>query len=148
VIVKRCVDTVIAGDLSLVASRLYRIAFTQPQSHVAVTLGLRLGCHGSVGFQVGLCPIIWSVPALLSSPLSVSLWFPASVSVSQWVLRSAWVFARIGAVFPHRVVGPPLTFSVHLSASKLRELKPPVQQPRCQLSFALSGPVLLQPPFL
>jgi len=38
VIVNRCIAKIIARDLSLVASRLYRMAVTRPQSRVAVTL--------------------------------------------------------------------------------------------------------------
>ena len=33
----RCIGKMIARDLSLVASRLYRMAVTRPQSRVAVT---------------------------------------------------------------------------------------------------------------
>jgi len=38
VIVNRCIGKIISRDLSLVASRLYRMAITRPQSRVAVTL--------------------------------------------------------------------------------------------------------------
>jgi hypothetical protein len=37
VIVNGCIGKIIARDLSLVASRLYRMAVTRPQSRVAVT---------------------------------------------------------------------------------------------------------------
>jgi hypothetical protein len=37
VIVNRCIGKIIAGDLSLVASQLYTMAVTRPQSRVAVT---------------------------------------------------------------------------------------------------------------
>jgi len=43
VIVNRCIGKIIARDLSLVASWLYRMAVTRPQSRVAVTLSLSLG---------------------------------------------------------------------------------------------------------
>lgn len=43
VIVSWHIDKIIARDLSLVASRLYRIAVTRPQTHVAVTLSPYLG---------------------------------------------------------------------------------------------------------
>jgi len=33
----RCIGKIIARDLSLVASRLYRMAVTRPQSRVAIT---------------------------------------------------------------------------------------------------------------
>jgi len=39
----RCIRKMITRDLSLVASRLYRMAITRPQSHVAVTLSPSLG---------------------------------------------------------------------------------------------------------
>jgi hypothetical protein len=39
VIVNRCIGKIIARDLSLVASRLYRMAVTRPQSRVAVAQG-------------------------------------------------------------------------------------------------------------
>jgi len=38
-----CVGKIIARDLSLVASRLCRMAGTRPGSHAAVTLSLSLG---------------------------------------------------------------------------------------------------------
>jgi len=37
VIVNRCIGKIIARDLSLVASGLYRMAVTRPQSRVAIT---------------------------------------------------------------------------------------------------------------
>jgi len=43
VVVNRCIGKIIARDLCLVASRLYRMAVTRPPSHVAVTLSLSLG---------------------------------------------------------------------------------------------------------
>jgi hypothetical protein len=43
VIVTRCIGKIIARDLSLVESRLYRMAITRPQSRVAVTLSPSLG---------------------------------------------------------------------------------------------------------
>jgi len=43
VIVNRCIRKIIARDLSLVASRLYRMPITRPQSHVAVSLSPSLG---------------------------------------------------------------------------------------------------------
>jgi hypothetical protein len=43
VIVNRCIGKIIARDLSLVASRLYGMAVTRPQSRVAVTLSPSLG---------------------------------------------------------------------------------------------------------
>ena len=45
VIVNRCIGIIIAGDLSLVVSQLYRNAVTRPQSHVAVTFSSSLGAH-------------------------------------------------------------------------------------------------------
>jgi len=39
----RCIGKIIARDRSLVASRLYRMAVTRPQSRVAVTLSPSLG---------------------------------------------------------------------------------------------------------
>ena len=39
----RCIDTIITRDLSLVASRLYRMAITRPPSLVAVTSSPALG---------------------------------------------------------------------------------------------------------
>jgi len=39
----RCIGKIIAGDLRLVASRLYRMAITRPGSRVAVTLSPSLG---------------------------------------------------------------------------------------------------------
>jgi len=43
VIVNRCIGKIMARDLSLVASRLYRMAVTRPQSRVAVTLSPSFG---------------------------------------------------------------------------------------------------------
>ena len=42
-IVHRCIGRIVASDPSLVASRLYRMAVTRPQSRVAVTLSPSLG---------------------------------------------------------------------------------------------------------
>jgi hypothetical protein len=58
VIVNSCIGKIIAGDLSLVASRLYRMAVTRPLSRAAVTVG-RI-CSGFVmvvqasGLDMGL----------------------------------------------------------------------------------------------
>jgi hypothetical protein len=43
VIVNRCIAKIVARDLSLVASRLYRMALNQLLSRVAVTLSPSLG---------------------------------------------------------------------------------------------------------
>ena len=43
VIINRCIGKIIARDLSLVASRLYRMAITRLQSRAAITLSLSLG---------------------------------------------------------------------------------------------------------
>jgi hypothetical protein len=44
VIVNRCICKIIARDLSLMVSRLYRMAVTRPQSRVAVTHGCERAC--------------------------------------------------------------------------------------------------------
>jgi hypothetical protein len=47
---------------------------------------LGLGWPASFGFVVGLSPLVWSVSALMSSPLLAQMWLSASVSALVSVL--------------------------------------------------------------